>query len=301
MNHRLTVLAATDLSGMALLAVRRAAAIARARGARLELLHVIDSFSTAWADAHLASGPNSCTLTLPAEEGLTAIAAAVRTEFGLRANGVVVDGKPAVEIAARSEAVDADLVVLGARGMNPGLTPVLGTTAHRVLARSRRPVLLVKRAGASDQTNTPYRHIVVGSDLSPDAAAATHCARALFPDATVTLLHAYEGLCQAEREQPLIDEAGVGGPEPVDRRRELEAFAEKTRSTDAFRVVRHGSAARRICEYGRDSAADLIVVGSTRTSLRRRLAIGGVSMDTIVAADCDVLLARTPPNIFLNR
>jgi nucleotide-binding universal stress UspA family protein len=81
----------------------------------------------------------------------------------------------------------------------------------------------------------------------------------------------------------------------------LEVFAEKTRNTDAFRVVRHGSAARRICEYGRDSAADLIVVGSKRTSLRRRLAIGGVSMDTIVAADCDVLLARTPPNIFLNR
>lgn len=234
----MTVLAATDFSGMAFVAVRRAAAIARARGARLELLHVIDSFSTAWADAHLAAGSSASTLTIPAEEGLMAVASVVQAEFGLRSDSLVVDGKPAVEIAARSEAVDADLVVLGLRGMSPGLAPLLGTTTRRVLERSRRPVLLVKRMRIDgNRGHPPYRNLVIAGALSPDAAAATECARALFPEATVTLLHT-------------------------------------------------GRA--------RESPADLTVVGSPRVSRRRRLALGGAGMDTIVEAHGDVLVARTP-------
>ena len=230
-----TILAATDLSGMGFLAVRKAAAIARARNATLEILHVIDSFSTAWADAHLASGPSTRAPDIPAEDALTAILSVIHAEFGIRANGVVAEGKPAVEIAARSEAVDADLTILGS----------LGATAHRVLARSRRPVLLVKHAPPHHESrhHGSYSRMLVAADSEPEAAAAASCARSLFPEAAVTL-HAYE---------------------------------------DA-------AAARRVCAYARESETDLIVVGSPRVPLLRRLVIGSVSVDTIAEAECDVLL-----------
>src|SRR5690348_634927 len=97
-----TVLAATDLSRPAFAAVRRAALIARAHGAKLELVHVIpDSFrSNAWQELLVAFAQVESDLRKSVEDSLEALVSQVEAETGIRATAFVAEGKPFAEIAA---------------------------------------------------------------------------------------------------------------------------------------------------------------------------------------------------------
>src|SRR5688572_564840 len=190
-----TILAATDLSRPAFAAVRRAALIARAHDAKLELVHVIhDSFrSNAWQELLLAFAQVEADLRTSIAESLEALVAQLETETAVRANALVAEGKPFAAIAARSEAIDADLIVVGAHGENLVLTPLLGTTAHRVLRCARKPVLLVKQTPSpAHAPMAGYEHIVAATDFSEDALEAAKTAQRLFPQSAITLFHAYQ-------------------------------------------------------------------------------------------------------------
>jgi nucleotide-binding universal stress UspA family protein len=53
-------------------------------------------------------------------------------------------GNPADEILATAGAFDADLIVVGARGMGGMARLLLGSVSERVLRHARCPVLIVK-------------------------------------------------------------------------------------------------------------------------------------------------------------
>src|SRR5688572_18489438 len=91
-----TILAATDLSRPAFAAVRRAALIARAHGATLELLHVIpDSFgSAAWNDLRAALGSLESEIRASVDENMDALVQQIEAETGVRATPLVTQGKP---------------------------------------------------------------------------------------------------------------------------------------------------------------------------------------------------------------
>jgi nucleotide-binding universal stress UspA family protein len=297
-----TILAATDLSRPAFAAVRRAALIARAHGATLELLHVIpDSFSSAaWNDVRAAIDPLESVLRQSADQALDALVQQIAVETGIRANALVAAGKPFAEIAARSEALDADLVVVGAHGENFLLTPLLGTTAHRILRLSRKPVLLVKQTPhADDPSGTGYKHAVIATDFAADSAHAAKTARQLFPEMSATLFHAYhvpfEAKLSSRVPQATLEDYRRRAAEQAHN--ELEAFANATQWSDAPRVVRHGPPGVRVREYAAEIAADLIVTGSEQLPRLQRALLGSVSLDLVTEAKCDVLLARTAPAI----
>ena len=301
MNTRVKIiLAATDLSRPAFAAVRRAALIARAHGAALELLHVIpDSFgSAAWNDVRAAIGPVESELRQSVDQALDALVRQIAAEIGVTANALVAEGKPFAEIAARSEALDADLVVVGAHGENLALTPLLGTTAHRILRLVRKPVLLVKQTPHADEpSGMGYKHAVIATDFAADSVLAARTARELFPEMSATLLHAYQVPFEAKLSRT-IPQATL-----QDYRRraaeqahgELAAFANATHWSDAPRVVRHGPPGVRVREYAAEIAADLIVTGSEELPRLQRALLGSVSLDLVTEAKCDVLLARTAP------
>jgi nucleotide-binding universal stress UspA family protein len=290
-----TILAATDFSRPAFAAVRRAALIARNHDAKLELLHVIpDSFSSsAWNEVHAALGPVEMDLRRFIQDSFDALVLQIGTETGVRANPFVCEGKPFAEIAARSEAIDADLVVVGAHG-ETFLTPLLGTTAHRVLRLSHRPVLLVKQTpSVGSGAASAYRHMVIATDFSADSACAAHAARRLFPETIATFLHVYQVPFEAKLTHTVSEQA-------LERYRliaadraqnELAAFADSN-LRDALRIVRHGAPGLRIREYATETGADLIVTGSEEIPRLQSALLGSVSLDLITEAKCDVLLAR---------
>jgi len=294
-----TILAATDLSRPAFAAVRRAALLARAHDAKLELVHVIpDSFrSNAWQELLIAFAQVEADLRSSVAESLEALVAQLETETGVRANALVAEGKAFAEIAARSEAIHADLIVVGAHGENLVLTPLLGTTAHRVLRCARKPVLLVKQTPSAEHAPMPgYEHIVAATDFSEDSLEAANTAQRLFPQSTITLFHA----CQAPFEAKLsgrVSEATLTAHRArafKEAHQELESFAAAANLSTAPRVVRHGFPGLRLREYAAETSADLIAIGSEEVPRLQNALLGSVSLDVITQATCDVLLARKP-------
>jgi nucleotide-binding universal stress UspA family protein len=295
-----TILAATDLSRPAFAAVRRAALIARFHGAKLELLHVIPhSFgSTAWNEVRTTIGPVERELRQAADQSLDALVQQIEAEIGVRGNARATEGKPFAEITARSEVLDADLVVVGAHGENILLTPILGTTAHRVLRLARKPVLLVKLTPPiDDPVGSVYKHALITTDFEADSVEAARSARRLFPEMTATLFHAYEvpfevKLARTIPEEKLEECRKLTAERAHD---ELEAFAAATQWSDAPRVVRHGTPGRRVREYATEVGADLIITGSEEVPRLHTALLGSVSLDLVTEAKCDVLLVRSAP------
>lgn len=292
MNPMRTIVAASDLSRPALDAGRRAALVARAHGARLQLLHVVsqpfvpDSLSEAFAA--LQRDPRNWRES--ALERLREHGARIRAETGVEPEIHVAEGKPFAQIARFATEAGADLLVVGAHGENALLDPLLGTTAHQVLRTARIPVLLARLPAAS-----PYERALVATDFSGDSVIAARCARERFPSLDMTLFHAYEVPFEGK-----LRFAGVAD-ETLERyrqlaeaeaRRGLAAFSREVGLESAAQVLRHGPAWLRIREAARDIDADLLVLGAQGKGAMESALLGSVSLRLVSETSCDVLLSR---------
>lgn len=147
-----TILAGTDLSDDALVAVQAAALLARASGAGLHVLH---------AGSDDDGGPGGLAEARMAHHVRHVIAPEDPVTLHLAA-------PPAFR--ALTEAVDrlsADLVVVGSHRPRRAFDGLLGATGDRVLRTSLVPVLVVNRS-----LSRPPRRMVVATDLSPTADRA---------------------------------------------------------------------------------------------------------------------------------
>lgn len=293
MERKLSViLAATDLSRAGDAAARRAAWLAKGRGARLEIVHVLarQSLTQAWAWLQDVAGISAADVRSRALQRLHDLAAHVVLETDVSPEIHLAEGRPYVEIAARAEAVGADLVVIGAHGENAVLDLFVGTTAQRVMRASRRPVLLVKQTPPF-----PYGDILLPADFSPAAREASDFAKQLFPNARLTLLHVYENPFARELEIANASE------ETFERYRRL-AEADARAALEAFRraagldekavacKLRFGHPPSRINEFARERDVDLIVIAPQRRSPLEQAILGSVSEHIVMESHCDVLL-----------
>jgi nucleotide-binding universal stress UspA family protein len=67
-------------------------------------------------------------------------------EKGIRIETTLLKGKPADEIVAYADSIDADLIVVGSRGHSAFTSALIGGVSRGVLRESRRPVLIVRGA-----------------------------------------------------------------------------------------------------------------------------------------------------------
>jgi nucleotide-binding universal stress UspA family protein len=144
------VLVAIDGSGPSLRATELAASFARLSGARMTLLHAIDPallrLLTGERGGPAAGRPG------PRGEGLEgtlredAESQLRRCVRVCEAAGVPVATRVEVKAPVRAIAeasADADLVVMGTRGLGAVSGAAVGSLAHRVLGETRKPVLVV--------------------------------------------------------------------------------------------------------------------------------------------------------------
>jgi nucleotide-binding universal stress UspA family protein len=137
----------TDFSGCANYALPYAASIARATGATIICVHVVEPVVPAVGYTGLAEpmpiADISDQLEDSAERQLPKLAECEECE-GLKIEEVIVHGDAAAEIVRVAEEHDADLVVISSHGRTGLGRIIFGSTAEAVVRHATCPVLVVK-------------------------------------------------------------------------------------------------------------------------------------------------------------
>lgn len=287
------ILAATDLSAPARHAVERAALASRETGAQLGLLHVANLAPLERLRHLMQEPPESLQQRVQdvAREKMRELAEALSTRFGVVASIRVVQGSVLAELTKEVDAVAADLVVCGAKGESFMRHVALGSTAERILGRTKSPVLVVKQV-----VHEHYRRVLVPVDFTDYSLRAVQLARRIAPAARLTLLHAFEmpfegRLRYANVDNDILNHYRVVGRQEVEQKMvELIVSAGLSlQSVDP--MVLNGDPASRILEYEQELNCDLIVMGKQGNSLVEEFFLGSETKHVLAESQCDVLVS----------
>lgn len=298
MNDRLRILVATDLSAPARHAVERAFDLAASGGGELHILNVMafDILDASLRELLFGESARVKTALLDDARGrLRALAGDAAINRGVAAQARVIEGNPLAVIVAEASALDAGLLVLGARGESFLRHALLGSTAQRLLRKSvHRPVLVVKQP-----PRAAYRNVLIAVDFSPVSVNAVRAARRLAPHAEITLLHAfelpYEGkLAFAGVDEQTIRQYVTNGSES--RRKQLHELAADAglSPSDYLARVLHGDPSQQVIATEQEVDADLIIVGKHGTHAAEELLLGSVTKHVLAESQCDVLVIADP-------
>lgn len=176
-----TLLFACDLSAENRAAFARAIRLAVDNGARLDVLHVLDPHLPHRAlrdlEGAVVAEMERMMLDLREDYALAAPESLVQT----------VTGAPYAEIIREAHERDADLIVLGAHRKRGQPELVGGTTLARVLRGAPCPVL-----SASHPASQDWQDVLVPVDFSLACRQTLRQALTRFPEARLTLLHAWD-------------------------------------------------------------------------------------------------------------
>ena len=180
---------------------------------------------------------------------------------------VLIRGRPASVIVDQAREMDADLVVVGHRGMGRWESMLLGSVSAEVVDHAPCPVLV-----ARDERLGP---VILADDGSSHARTA-ECVVSEWP--------IFTGL-------PITV---VTVAEDVPPNQEGEAAAKRLREAgfDASPIVREGDPAEQIIACAGEGEAGLIVVGTRGQTELRRLLLGRVARNVVLHAACSVLVVR---------
>lgn len=285
------IMATTDFSHGAESAVRRAALLAKALGATVEIVHAayLPPLEEVWRKLAETEGISDETLLKTAAARLDGLAADLEKRFGFRPAARVLRGRAPLVLACWARESSADLIVIGAHGEHFLLDLFVGSTALKVLRLTTVPVLLVKQTPPFD-----YERIVVAVDFSPAARAAAELAAAMFPQADLHLFHAYEVPFEREMYYSGTDDEAVDHYRRLgeaEARRQMEAFAASLPEPGRYlRKVRHGYAPALINKFAAELGADLVVMGSHGKSELEASLLGSVSSHLVMEFSGDMLL-----------
>ncbi|MDT3705561.1 MAG: universal stress protein [Thiobacillus sp.] len=277
------ILVATDFSQYATQAIDRAVLLATEHQAALDILHVITPASV---DALCEFLPDPRPVV---EEKLTNSFFSQLYDFidrqesrrsiTIRARVQIAEVEAGIIEAADS--CDADLVVLGSHGEHFADELFVGTTAENVLARATRPVLIVKQ-----KADAPYGKIGVAVDLTERSSATVHEADALAPNATISLLHAFQVPNHDHLRQLGVPEARIKHLRSDfhdHAAREIDKLAAERQDGRILRVVEMDYPPAMIRRWTEKIHFDLIVMGKHGGRL------GSMARHVLRSSVCDVM------------
>lgn len=141
-----TILCAVDFSDGSERALEQAAALAKATGARVVLLHAYQLPVLALPDGVVTATPEFVTkLTTHAQEALDRLRGKLASQ-GVDATTRLLEGNPVETIVDCAKQLEGAMLVLGTHGRSGFKRFVLGSTAERVVRLATVPVLTVHLA-----------------------------------------------------------------------------------------------------------------------------------------------------------
>jgi nucleotide-binding universal stress UspA family protein len=279
------ILFATDFSARAETAKVYVQALAERCQSRVRLMHVVD-LRTAFK-----TGDSGMSIDILRRFGTESLDRLKKELDSVRvsAETVLCEGAdPASEILQVAEHTLIDLLVIGTRGQK-GLTKlVLGSTAEELIHQARCPILTIGPAVPSPKGPVSFQTIVYATDFSPEAAKACVFALSFAQDSGA---HLY--LCHV---LPELEHSGQMNDQALNDR---FIGALQTLVPDVARewcepecVLEHGFAADGILLLAQRVKADLIVLGTRRTSHWFENFKTGVAFQVISSSTCPVLTIR---------
>lgn len=285
------IIAATDFSHTAEEAARRAALLAKACGATLQIVHALyePPLAETWRKLVEREGITEESVRVRAAARLNDLADSLKKRTTVCPAVQVIDGKPAQAVSTFALQNGTDLIVVGAHGEHLLLDLFVGSTALKLLRLSVLPVLLVKQNPPFD-----YERVVIATDFSPAARAAADRVAAMLPAAELFLFHAYEApferqMTYAGSDDETIDHYRRLGE--AEAKRQMDAFVATLAEPGRYRYkVRHGYAPALISQYVAEMGADLLVSGSHRQSEISASLLGSVAGHLVNESRIDLLL-----------
>ena len=287
------ILAATDLSAPARHAVERGFRIAAAARAEYWVMHAqaLDTMDALreWLGDDLTQAKQK--LEEQARETLLQQLADPARQHGVTAQPRIVAGTPLATIVEQADALAIDLLVLGARGGDFLRHYLLGSTASRLLRKSRsHPVLIVKQA-----PREAYRRALIPVDFSPLSVRAIELTRLIAPDADIVLLHAYEAPFEGKLTYAGVDAAVIQHYRDAAREEALRNMRRVAAEAglaigDYSPLVVHGDPSQQVIEQEQERDCDLIVMGKHGLNMTEELLLGSVTKHVLAEAQSDVLV-----------
>ena len=203
-------------------------------------------------------------------------------------------GHPAEVILKKSE--ESDLIIMGARGLNPVASFFLGSVSDSIINQAKCPVLL-NRSASEASFDTPS--ILVGYDDTPSSRDACHFLKNFDPSKVnkVDLVcavqlnfyygmsHSLAALEQWPSQKKSLEESMVATS------RNIESFSKDFKvNTDV--IYDAYSAADDLIEYAEKHHNDIIMVGSKGKSMIDRVFLGSTSTRLASHANGAVLIVR---------
>lgn len=253
------------------------------RNAAVTILHVVPP--------QIVSG----TMTDKWEEGGKILAQAIQTLQldPQHVNAVLRQGDPKDTVCTVAEEIDADLIIMGSRGLKRLVSILENSVSQYVFQLSSRPMLLVK----DDIYVKKINRIMVAMDKSDSAKNCLRLAFFLLKDikgGQLVLVHVDPDTTGRTPEQS----GSAAEHDPV----LAPAVAEAKRLGISYRcMTAAGKPGERICQLAEETNTDLLMLGSPdrRPSVAKGLPdldrLLGTSLSDYVRvhANCPVLLART--------
>lgn len=286
------ILAATDLSAPARHAADRAARLALETGAGLSVLHVLPAGGLQALRQWLGQGHAvEQQLLDDAQAQLATLCSRLTQGRSLNIRALQRSGRVLDEIHREADALDAGLLVVGARGAGFARQLALGSTCERLLRRSARPVLMVRQT-----PHERYRSVLVALDFSPWSAPAIALARRVAPHGRLLLFHAFQVPFEDKLQFAGVDAATIAHY----RQRTRAAATQRLHALAASRglgpddwepCIVEGDASQRIVEHEQDRDIDLVVLGKHGQSVAEDLLLGSVSKHVLAQGSTDVLVS----------
>lgn len=282
------VVCATDLSSRCDRAMDRAAQLARSWNARLVVVHALESSPEFVAARRLHGLP---TWRRPVDRAQL-VAQELREDLGEQAGNaaiVVEEAEPAVLVKQASDNHRAGLIVTGVARNELLGRQFLGTTVDVLIRQVATPVLIVRA-----RPRRPYGRIVAATDFSSTSRRALEATANLFPDADLTLFHAFRPMTGGIADRDRMENAWRSLAT-----QDMAHFLAATTLPESLRarlqtVIEQGDPEPLLSDFVAAAHADLVVTGARGQNGALDLILGNTAKRLIEGLSCDVLAVRAP-------
>ena len=281
------ILIPVDFSETSLLAIKHGAFIAKQEGARVHLLHIVNTHYSAQNLFLPVVTMDQGEIEGKASQKLNELADSVRAEHGIEIETSISVGSASNEISRYAKEKLITLIIMGTHGYSPIEELVIGSTALKVITKSPCPVM----AMSIDATKNSYKKILIPIDNTVNSKQKVNFAIEMAKKFGASL-HAVALLSDSEASEKGAMETVMHQIEELAKEKSVSFLSEiqldvKNRATATV-------------DFGNKIGADLTIIMTDQDAELSGFFLGPYSQQVIHLSKIPVIAIK-PKDLFVDR